>query len=234
MRQYQRKVEVTMSETPGSCVTANTAADVCERFPIGAEARALLDAGMSPHEFLNALIEKGELVDAVQFLAHAMPKREAVWWACRAALRAASTDVAQAALRAAEAWVIEPIEDRRVAAQLAADAAGFDTPAGCAAAAAAWSGGSLAPPGAPVVPPSEHLTAHGASAAVMLVAASVPADAIPDTYRTLLIDGQAIARGEGLWPEPLHSATPTPARPHPAAPESGLSQAGLKQPIRWE
>jgi hypothetical protein len=215
-------------------LTAGTAAEVCERFPIGAEATVLLGAGMSPNDFLNTLIEHGELVDAVQFLAHAMPKREAVWWACRAALSTAPAGAVQAAWKAAEAWVIDPVEDRRVAAQVSAEAAGFDSPAGCAAAAAAWSGGSLAPPGAPVVPPGEHLTAHGAGAAVMLAAASVPAESISETYKALLLDGQAIARGEELWPEPLPPAKSAPTSSRPAQPEPGLSPAGLKQPIRWE
>ena len=223
-----------MSETRATCLTSSTAAEVCERFPIGAEARALLRAGMSPHEFLDTLIENGELVDAVQFVAHAMPKREVVWWAYGAALATASAGVVEAALRAAEAWVIEPVEDRRVAAQVSAEAAGFDSPAGCAAAAAAWSGGSLAPPGAPVVPPGEHLTAHGAAAAVMLAAVSGPAEAIPEAYRALLADGLAIARGERLWPEPLPPAAPVPTTSSPPLPESGVAPAGLKQPIRWE
>jgi hypothetical protein len=238
MLDRSRGVEVTMSETRATCLAAGTAVEVCTRFPIGAEARALLDAGMSPQEFLDALIEKGELVDAVQFLAHAMPKREAVWWACRAAIETAPTGALQAALKAAEAWVIDPVEDRRVAAQLAAEAAGFDSPAGCAAAAAAWSGGSLAPPGAPVVPPGDHLTAHGASAAVMLAATSVPAETVPETYRGFLETGQSIARGEKHWPEPTASVISAIASARtcsrPAVPESGPSQACLKQPIRWE
>jgi hypothetical protein len=223
-----------MSEERASCLTTGTAAEVCARFPIGEEAIALLRDGMSPIEFLNSLIEHGELVDAVQFLAHTMPKREAVWWACRAALATASAGAARAALRKAEAWAIDPVEERRVAAFMSAEDAGFDTPAGCAAAAAAWSGGSLAPPGAPVVPPGEYLTAHGAAAAVMLAAVSGPAESIPAAYRDLLASGLAIAQGAELWPElpPSHAPSPIPASPPP--PEAGPAPAGLKQPIRWE
>src|SRR5947207_6518161 len=183
-----------MSDTRASGLASGTAAEFCERFPIAAEARALIREGMSPQEFLATLIENGELVDAVQFLAHVLPRREAVWWACRAALGMGAGGKVETALGAAEAWVVEPIEDNRVVAQGAAEAAGYDTPAGCAAAAAAWSGGSLAPPGAPVVPPGENLTAHGVAAAVMLAAVRGPAEAIPESYRTLLRQGLAIAR----------------------------------------
>src|SRR5262245_10435796 len=223
-----------MSDARVACLASGSAAEICERFPIGAEAGALIRAGMRPQEFLDVLIENGELVDAVQFLAHALPRREAVWWACRAALGTVAAGQEEAALRAAEAWVVEPVEENRIVAQGAAEAAGYDTPAGCAAAAAAWSGGSLAPPGAPVVPPGEFLTAHGVAAAVMLAAVRGPAEAIPEAYRTLLMQGLAIARGEELWPEPSPPARPATTPASPMLPESGPSSAGLKQPIRWE
>jgi hypothetical protein len=226
--------EVTMSDARATCFASGTAAKVCERFPIGTEARALIREGMSPEEFLDVLIENGELVDAVQFLAHALPRREAVWWACRAAFGTVSDGREEAALRAAEAWVVEPVEDNRIVAQGAAETAGYDTPAGCAAAAAAWSGGSLAPPGAPVVPPGEQLTAHGAAAAVMLAVVRGPAEAIPEAYRSLLIQGLAIARGEELWPEPSPPVRSAATPVSPLLPEAGLPPAGLKQPIRWE
>jgi hypothetical protein len=222
-----------MSDMRATCLASGTAAEVCERFPLGVEARALLREDMSPHEFLDALIDNGELVDAVQFLAHALPRREAVWWASRAAVATVWGGPVEAALRAAEAWVVEPVEVKRIHAQSAAEAAGYDTPAGCAAA-AAWSGGSLAPPGAPVVPPAAHLTAHGAAAAVMLAAVSGPAEAIPESYRALLIQGLAIARGENRWLEPLPALRQAPTPSAPLVRESAGSPAGLKQPIRWE
>jgi hypothetical protein len=75
-----------------------------------------------------------------------------------------------AAVQAAERWVADPSEANRRAAQAASEAAGLGTPAGCAAMAAFWSGGSLAPPEAPVVPPGEILTAHGSAGPVMLAA----------------------------------------------------------------
>jgi hypothetical protein len=223
-----------MSEPRASCLAAGTAAGVYERFPMSVKARALIREGMSPQEFLDALIEAGELVDAVQFLAHSLPRREAVWWAVRATIGPASGGAEEEALRAAEAWVIEPIEENRIVAQGTAEAAGYDTPAGCAAAAAAWSGGSLAPPGAPVVPPGESLTAHGVAAAVMLAAVRSPAGAIAETYQALLAQGFRIARGDDPWPEPAPAARPAPAASSSLPPQSEPSPVGLKQPIRWE
>src|SRR4051794_21799720 len=96
--------------------TARTAAEVCERFTPGEPARGLLRPGLTPRQFLELLIEKEEVPDAVGFLAHALPKREAVWWACLCARSVAGEKPAapiSAALDAAEAWVADPVEENR-------------------------------------------------------------------------------------------------------------------------
>ncbi len=111
----------------------------------------------APRSFLDALIEAGEFPDAVRFLAHALPKREAVWWACLCAREAAGADPPEpvaAALRAAEAWVADPSEEnRRAAVARGRGGRAAAPPAGCAAAAAFWSGGSLGPARRPGRPP---------------------------------------------------------------------------------
>ena len=127
-------------------VTAKTAAEVCKLFPLGDEAKKLLRDGMAPRPFLDVLIEKQEFADAVRFLAHALPKREAVWWACQCARQAYGANPPAPlgpALQAAEKWVIDPSEENRRAAHAASEAAGLGVPAGCAAMAAFFSGGSL-------------------------------------------------------------------------------------------
>ena len=118
---------------------------------------------MTPRQYLDLLVERQLHADAVQFLAHALPKREAVWWAClcaRPVLGPEPPPAAAAALEAARAWVIDPRDEKRRATFPAAEAAEIGTPAGCAAAAAYFSGGSLAPANLPAVAPAEHLTAH--------------------------------------------------------------------------
>ena len=107
-------------------------------------------------------------------VAHALPKREAVWWACMCA-RGAPPDAAQtaedvAALTAAEAWVRRPEEALRRAAMAAAEAARFRSTEAWAAVGAFWSGGSMAPEGQPAVPPPDHLTGVAVSGAVVLAA----------------------------------------------------------------
>jgi hypothetical protein len=125
-----------------------TAAEIGKLFPLGDEAKKLLRDGMTPRQYLDVLLEKQQFVDAVRFLAHVLPKREAVWWACLCARSAAGSGAPApqtAALQAAERWVADPSEANRRAAQDAAEAAELGTPAGCAAMAAFWSGGSMAP-----------------------------------------------------------------------------------------
>jgi hypothetical protein len=183
-------------------VEARTAAEVCKRFPLGEDAKKLLRDGQTPRQFLDALLERQEYPDAARFLAHALPKREAVWWAClcaRAAHGAGAPAKAAAALQAAEKWVADPSEDNRRAAMAAAEAAELGTPAGCAAVAAFWSGGSLAPPNVPAVPPGEHLTAHGVAGAVLLAAVLTQPEKAAERYRQFFTLGVEVASGANRW-----------------------------------
>jgi hypothetical protein len=191
-----------MSGATLSKVSAKTAAEVCGRFALGDAAKKLLKPGMTPKQFLDVLVEQQQFVDAARLWAYALPKQEAVWWACQCARSVASKDdppKVAAALQAAEKWVADPSEDNRRAAMPAAEAAELKTPAGTAAAAAFWSGGSLAPPNVPVVPPANHLTAHGVAGAVMLAAVqSEPAKA-PEKYKRFFALGLEIASGANRW-----------------------------------
>src|ERR671937_2023253 len=95
-------------------VTAKTAAEVCKHFPLGDEAKKLLRDGQTPAQFLDLLIEKQQFPDAVRFLAHALPKREAVWWAClsgRSVAGSSPPPPIAGALQAAEKWVSDPSEN---------------------------------------------------------------------------------------------------------------------------
>ncbi|MDZ5456860.1 DUF6931 family protein [Azohydromonas lata] len=55
---------------------------VCERVELSVAGRAALAADPAPKGFLAALLEAGCLDDALQFLAHALPRARAVAWAC--------------------------------------------------------------------------------------------------------------------------------------------------------
>ncbi len=89
----------------------------------------------------------------------------------------------------------------RRAAQAAAEVAGLEAPAGCAAMAAFWSGGSLGPPNVPVVPPGDTLTAHGAGGAVMLAAVKREPEKAAERHRKFIAMGMDVAGGTNRWKE---------------------------------
>lgn len=179
-----------------------TAAEVCQRFNPSDETKSLLREGVTPREFLNTLIEKQHFQDACRFLSHSIPKREAVWWAClcgRLVNGANPPPEVAAAQQAAEKWVVETSEENRRAAMPAAEAAQFKTVAGCAALAAFFSGGSLAPPNVPVVPPGEWLTSQVVAGAVMIAAVQTEPEKAPEKYRKYLSLGMEVANGQQRW-----------------------------------
>jgi hypothetical protein len=183
-------------------VTAKTAKEVCDRFPLGEEAKKLLRDNQSPRALLDQLIEKQQFTDATRLLAYALPKQEAVWWACQCARQAYGTNPppeAAAALQAAEKWAADPSEDNRRAGLPASESVGMGTPAGCAAVSTFWSGGSLGPPNVPVIPPKEHLTAHGVACALMLAVVLKEPEKAPEKYKKFLTLGIDVANGTNRW-----------------------------------
>jgi len=170
---------------------------VLERADLAPEAAALAGGASDSAAALPRLIEAGMLADAARFLAHALPKREAVWWACMCA-RATAPEPPPPdaeALAAAEAWVRKPDEEHRRAAMAKAEGAGFRSPEAWAAVAAFWSGGSMAPAGQPVVPPAEHLTGVAVAGAVSLAAVRREPEKAEATLRRFLDSGLDIAAG---------------------------------------
>lgn len=181
------------------------AALICQDIELDQIAMQKLEANPEPVGFLNALVDQNLYPDAVRFLARALPKREAVWWACLSSRSSLPLDPDQKllnALVAAEAWVYKPTEPNRRQANLAAQAATFETPAAWAAMAAFWSDGSLAPEDAPVVPPADNLTAKAAAGAVMLSAVLNQPEKANEKYLFFLQQGFDIANGGNgrLWP----------------------------------
>jgi hypothetical protein len=140
----------------------------------------------------------------LRLVARTLSKREAVWWACQCVRQVYGPEPparVTTALAAAEAWAAEPSEEHRRAAFAAAEAAGTGTPAGCAAVAAFWSGGSLGPPNVPAIPPAEHLTAQGAAGAVLLAGVLTEPEKAGEKYRRFLALGSDVARGQNRWQE---------------------------------
>jgi hypothetical protein len=173
-------------------------AAICPAAELGEEGAALLDAAEDAAGFIALLVERDHLPVAIRFLAHALSKPDAVWWAsecARIAMDGSESPEDREALAATQRWVAEPSEENRRAAQHAAEAASPDSPAGMVGLAAFFSGGSVTPPGAPAIAPEEHLTGTMAATAVMLAAAKGDPEEAPSRYKMFLEGGMGLAQG---------------------------------------
>ncbi|QCI64051.1 DUF6931 family protein [Phreatobacter stygius] len=175
-----------------------TARDVFEAFPTLADDMLASPSEREPLAFLAELAAGPTPEDAVSFCAYVLPRRDAVWWACRCtrSLTRPQEPVEDQALAAAEAWVREPNEESRTAAMSVGNAANRTVPTTWAALAAAWSGGNLSlgeHPGAPAPP---HLTAKAARACVLMALARVPATERRAKLRACIEGGIRLAAAE--------------------------------------
>ena len=103
------------------------------------------------------------------------------------------------ALDATERWVAQPTDDNRRLAMAAAEKAELGTAAGCAGLAAFFSGGSLAPPEAPPVPPGEFLAAKAVSGAVIFAAVAKEPERAPEKFRSFVAQGVEVTNRVKLW-----------------------------------
>ena len=142
-----------------------TARDLFEAFPTASDDIDTEPGDETSRQFLDKLVSEERLVDAVNFCAYLLPRREAVWWACQCvrALAAPQKPDEGHALAAAEAWVKEPEEEHRNNALQWGLHGKSAWPATWAALAAGWAGNTAVPG----VPFPLYQTAKAARAAVL-------------------------------------------------------------------
>ena len=185
-----------------SGTTNKLSGDLARAMPhlqLDAEGTAALSGCADALAALARLEQAGLLIEATRLVAHAMPAREAVWWACACSRHTApsgANPAAETALRdAAEEWVRRPTDEHRRAAMKQAETTGFGSPEAWAAVAAFWSGDSMAPPEAPKVPPQPHFTGLAVAGAVALAAARGPATRREARLQRFLASAKDIATG---------------------------------------
>lgn len=204
-----------VSQAPLVKVKAGAASEVCKNFKLKEAARPLFKESQTPREFLEALLAGGQYQAAVDFLAHALPPREAIWWGCLCLQNASRSGMPApelSAWKAAVEWVLDPTEESRRAAQARGEAIGVGSPAGGIATAAGWTGGSISPPKAPAVPPGPFMPAKAVAGAVQLIAARAEPVRIADVQRRLVEMGIGVAEGRFVWPDVPREAPGGPAR----------------------
>lgn len=198
-----------MTHEPLVKVNAATAAEVCALFDLRKEAKPLLRNGMVPREFLETLVANNQCIAGIDFLAHALPAREAIWWGCLCLQHACGERLSPqetAACTAAVQWVLEPSEEHRAAAKAPAEAAGLSSPAGALAAAVSQTGGNVAPPKAPPMRPGPFAPAKAVAGAVKMASTKSEPIKIADTQRLFVVLGIGVAEGHFMvlnlsdWP----------------------------------
>lgn len=179
-------------------VAAATVGELVVHYEPGGKAAELLHPQLNPAAGVQALVDAECYYDAIKLLAHGLPKREAVWWACLAArqLLTPETDEANVqALIAAEAWAMKPTEDNRLRCRELARTTRYETPFSWAATAASWSTGSLAGPGEAEVAPPEFLYAHAVAGCVTLAGGLLNVSEPREGMRHLIHQGINLAEG---------------------------------------
>jgi hypothetical protein len=151
---------------PTPKIKTSTATEICAHFNLPKEARGLLKDGMNPREFADALLANKQYVTGIDFLSHALPPREGIWWGCLCLQSAVGDELEPSEKEAATAavrWVLSPTDAHRAAAKAPAEAMGPKATAGALAAAVTQTG---APDGQPK--PTPFAAAKSVALAVKL------------------------------------------------------------------
>jgi len=178
--------------------TAATASEICARLYLDKAALGLLTPGMTPREFVDRLVEKQQYLAAIDFIAHALPVRAAIWWGCLCLQHTCGNKLEpweRRAFRLTVQWVLQPDEATRAAAKEPADVLGPASAAGCLAAAANQTGGSVGPPQGPPIPPSPFAPARAVAIAIKVASAKCDPPEIQSTLRSLIQLGMGIRGG---------------------------------------
>ena len=149
-------------------------------------------------EALDRLEAGGFLLEASRLLAFALPRREAVWWACMCAANTAPPELPEAdrkAREAAELWVRQPTDKNRIAAKTLADATELSSPEAFTAMAVFHCGDSITPEGQPAVPPKPHTAGRSLAGAIAVAAVRTDPTRQNARLQRFMESGRNIAAG---------------------------------------
>lgn len=184
-----------MSEA--SRIKASTAGELAQHFDLSDESESIAVLDEAPVKVITQLLAKENYHDAVTMLAHALPKREAVWWACLAARKVLDPEEEPdaACIAATELWVREPNELNRKAAKKLGDSRKKKTAAAWAATAASWCTGNMLDDDSTMVAPPDFLYAHAVAAGITLAAVAAGPKVMASSYQFFVRQGFDLAGG---------------------------------------
>lgn len=183
-----------------------TAIELCKPLDLEDASRDILDDSMTPLEYVQALAEHKQFTDAIKVLAFSMESRKAIWWAYQA-VREHAADLLipddLIAFNAVYDWICTPDDRNRRSAMETGQAAEFEGPGSWLAAAAFWSGESIAPPDLPKVPPDPTLVSQAVMVSMILSATLARPRDMQGLYAEVLAFGLDFAQADELeWPKP--------------------------------
>lgn len=180
-------------------INAKTALELTAHYDVIEEkALDLLQPTFTPEQYINKLVEKEYYADSIIFLAHGLPKREAIWWACLCAKVVTSKETKAddiASLTMAEKWVYEPDDKKRRMCGTLAEKGEYKSAQNWVAAAVFWSGGSITKEDDPAMEPAPYLYAHAVSGAILNAVGMSDVDDIDSQFLKFINHGLNIAAG---------------------------------------
>lgn len=166
----------------------------------------------TPRAFFDLLLEQRDYSNGIRLFPHLLPARVAVWWGCQCVWSVFAPTPPNDLVRTLQKvvrWVVDPSEANRLAlGPLEPYEAMWTTP-GCLAVAVLWSGGSLAAPEWPAIPPPEYGTPRAVAGAVMRAAVEREPMEYMEHYRHFLDLGMHLVARRNLWvPAPAVAVEP--------------------------
>lgn len=160
---------------------------------------ALAKAHPAPADFLSAVQQQKCYADAVLFLAHGLPLKEALWWGyCCAQSLTEWTAADRVALETVKTWLSRSGEVQRRSAGDAAQLQEQGSAAGWLAQSVFWSTGSMLDAAQPPLAAPPFLYAQALSGAVNLMAVLPDGAQAAARYPHFITLGLTVARGESV------------------------------------
>ncbi len=152
------------------------------------------NAALAPDAYCQALIAKGEITKATEFLAHSLPRYEAIVWAAQVLRRLTpgQDDMLTAVLR----WIDDPNDDDRRAVYARANLLKSGSAKYYLGIAVFYSGGSISEPDLPAVLPPPFFCGKCVYGAIMTAAYATNDSAT--ILRDALRIGESIASGGAI------------------------------------
>lgn len=176
----------------------NTSEPVWQRVTPSAEASETIDFQSEPKQCIAELFEGRHFIDLSNFIAHALPMRESIWWSANVLeLRWDDwNDLERNTLEQCKKWVLEPQEPQRRLIEQRIAILGHSCAVGWLAQAVFWNGNnSITAIDQPVVLPVAYLYAKAVSGAVNTAALVPEWDGYEQYYNDARVIAEDIANG---------------------------------------